>query len=518
MIAGQRSSKGGNTYTGTDANTGESLDPAFTDARENEIDEAMRAAEEALDDLRSRPDEDRAELLDRIADEIDAIGDQLVDRVYREAALGEGRVNGERERTTGQLRMFADVVRDGSWKEARIDRPNEEFPAIRRMLIPIGPVAVFGASNFPLAFSTAGGDTASALAAGCPVVYKVHPGHPGTTELVARAINRAIEDCGFHPGTFSMIHGHQTRVGVQLVEHETTEAVGFTGSQRAGRAIFDAATSREKPIPVYAEMGSVNPQFLLPGALEERGKELASELTGSVTLGTGQFCTKPGLVFGLDRPEMKAFRDQFADDLGEVSTSNMLHSGIRSAFGDGASDVEATDGVSVLSEVRAEPSEAGTEVGAVAYETTVRNILEQDHLLDEVFGPATIVADADSTDELVRVAEQLDGNLSASIHGTEDDLDEHSELVRVLEKKVGRLIFNGFPTGVRVCDAMHHGGPYPATTDVRSTSVGTAAIKRFARPICYQGFPTSTLPEEVRDQNERDIWRLVDGEWTKDDV
>lgn len=518
LIASDPHGNGSETYRATDANTGEPLSPEFTDATPEELDRAMAQARTAYDHLRTGPAEAKAALLDRIADEIEALGDQLVERVHAETALSEGRIRGERDRTTGQLRMFAEVVRDGSWVDARIDTPNDNFPAIRRMLMPIGPVAVFGASNFPLAFSVAGGDTASALAAGCPVVYKVHPGHPGTSELVGRAITAAVEACDLPPGTFSLIHGHQTEVGVRLVEHPDTEAVGFTGSLPAGRAIFDAATSREEPIPVYAEMGSVNPQFVLPGALEERGDEIAEGLTNSVTMGTGQFCTNPGLVFGLEGPEMASFSQATASHLQDTSPSHMLHEGIRSGFEQGVDRVRETDGVEVLAEVSADADGAGTLAGAVAFETDSDHLSRHEHLLEEVFGPSTVLVNACSADDLVDLARDLEGNLSASIHGTEADLQEHDELVRVLEKKVGRLIFNGFPTGVRVCHAMHHGGPYPATTDVRSTSVGTAAIERFARPVCYQGFPDSMLPPELKDENERDIWRMIDGEQTKADV
>lgn len=517
LIAGERSALQSPTIRARDPKLGTELDPAFAEAHAEEVDRACLAAEKAFAAERKRPPADRARLLENIADEMEALGDALVKRVGQETALPEGRIRGERNRTTGQLRMFADLVREGSWVDARIDRSTDSKPDIRRMLIPLGPVGVFGASNFPLAFSVAGGDTASALAAGCPVIVKAHPAHPGTSELVAKAIYRAVEAVGFHPGIFSMLHGAKPAVSLALAEHPSIRAIGFTGSLRAGRAIYDAATSRPEPIPVYAEMGSVNPVFVLPRALKERGRSIVEGLAGSVTLGAGQYCTNPGVVVGLRSGEFDQFVDESGRRISSEPTCTLLHEGIRTGYEDGLREIGEAAGVSVVARAETNDSTA-TPAAAAVLSVGGEEFLSHHRLGEEVFGPSTLIVACESADQMLAVARRLHGNLTATIHATDADLREYESLVDVLEDKVGRLIFNGFPTGVEVCAAMHHGGPYPATTDVRSTSVGTAAILRFARPISYQDAPTATLPPELRDRNERGIWRLIDGELTKEDV
>lgn len=519
LIAGERASAGTSTFSATNPAIGEALPGSFHEATAAEIDRALTAADEAFQANHNQSPDDWATLLERMAEEIEALGETLVQRVAAETALGEGRVRGERGRTTNQLRLFASLVREGSWVDARIDlaQPDREpvpKPDVRRMLMPLGPVAVFGASNFPLAFSVAGGDTASALAAGCPVVVKAHPAHPGTSELVAEALQRAVEACGFHPGTFSLVHGVQPEVSLTLVRHPLLQAVGFTGSLTAGRAIFDAAAARPVPIPVYAEMGSVNPVFLLPEVLSEKGDILANGLVGSVTLGAGQFCTNPGLVFGVAGDALDGFVQTAATTLADTPAFTMLHGGICKAYQEGVEAVAGVAGVTVAAQVEA----ASDTAGAAVFTTDAETFLREPRLHEEVFGPSTLVVSCADLAEMELLAATLEGNLTATLHGTSHDLAGANEIIQVLRRRVGRLIFNGFPTGVEVCPSMHHGGPYPATTDVRSTSVGTAAIYRFARPICYQDFPQDALPAALRDQNERGIWRLIDGKRTRDDA
>ena len=521
LIAGADSLLGEPVIYGRDPETGEKLEPAFLEATDSEISSAARSAEEAFHLMRTRTFEDRARLLEAIAAEIETLGENLVERVRRETGLGPERIRGERGRTVNQLRMFAELVREGSWVEARIDLPRPERapvpkPDIRRMLIPVGPVAVFGASNFPLAFSVAGGDTASAFAAGCPVVVKAHPAHPGTSELVAGAINRAVSSLDLPPGMFSLLHGSRPEISLMLVRHPAIKAVGFTGSLRAGRALFDAAAARPEPIPVFAEMGSVNPVFILPGALKSRPRQLAEGLSASVTLGAGQFCTNPGVVVGTG-VELDEFSRLAGEKIGGSPACTLLYEGILKGYETGLQDLERTGAVSVIA--RAQPtSSSATPAVPTVLSTAGSDFLRHERLREEVFGPSTLIVSWRSREELLDVARSIEGNLTASIHGTAEDLEEYADLVRLLENKVGRLLFNGFPTGVEVCPSMHHGGPYPATTDVRSTSVGTAAIFRFARPICYQNFPDAALPLELRNRNERGIWRLVDGELTKEDI
>ena len=486
-------------------------------ASERDVDAALRLADEAFQTYRTSTGEARAAFLERIGDEIVALGDALVARAHLETGLPDARLVGERTRTVNQLRLFAAVAREGSWVDARIDTAMPERqpvpkPDLRRMLVPIGPVVVFGSSNFPLAFSVAGGDTASALAAGNPVIVKAHSGHPGTSELVAGAVRRAIEVCGLPPGVFSMLHGAGTVIGMALVRHPSTRAVGFTGSRTAGRALFDAAAARPDPIPVFAEMSSVNPVFILPDAMRERGAKIADGLKNSVTMGVGQFCTKPGLVFGLGGESFETFQKAFSHLLEGVAPATMLHHGIAESYHQGLAHAAAVQGVAVVAR-SAQPAEtAKTHGGAVIARTDAHNFRTRPELAEEVFGPYALLISASSVSELEQIARTLDGQLTATVHGTPKDLAEAATLLAILEQKAGRLIINGFPTGVEVCPSMHHGGPYPATTDVRFTSVGTAALYRFVRPVCYQDFPAELLPVALRDDNPLSLRRLVNGQ------
>ncbi|HET6383858.1 MAG TPA: aldehyde dehydrogenase (NADP(+)) [Armatimonadota bacterium] len=517
IIGGSESAEGRPVIAAVNPASGETLAPDFYEAAPSEIDRAMTLAADAFSQRRKSDWERTSALLDRIADEIMALGDSLISRAAAETGLPEGRLSGERLRTVGQLRMFAGVVREGSWVEARIDpalpdRKPAPRPDLRRMLIPIGPVVVFGASNFPLAFSVAGGDAASAFAAGNPVVVKAHPAHPGVSEMVARAIRAAVSATGLPDGTFSMLHGGPD-VSLALVRHPLAEAVGFTGSLNAGRALFNAAAARDRPIPVFAEMGSVNPVFILPGALKARGEAIAKGLADSVTLGVGQFCTNPGVVVGIDNSVLQEVIRMAAEQLQKVPAGVMLHQRICDAFAAGVDRLRTIEGVTIET-----TENAGPGARAALFSTPSANFLSDPSLSQELFGPSSLVVVCDSPAAMMAVARGLEGQLTATIHATPEDLEQFAPLIEILTARVGRLILNGFPTGVEVSPAMNHGGPYPASTDIRSTSVGTAAISRFARPICYQGFPDAMLPPELQDANPRGIWRLVDGEWTKASV
>ncbi|MCI0663514.1 MAG: aldehyde dehydrogenase (NADP(+)), partial [Acidobacteria bacterium] len=434
---------------------GTELVPEFQEATEEQIDQALAGAYDAFHDYRRRSAEDRAFFIERIAEEINSLGDELIERAHLETALPKDRLTGERGRTVNQLRLFAELIREGSWVDARIDRaipdrPPLPKPDIRRMLIPSGPVAVFGASNFPLAFSVAGGDTASALAAGCPVVIKAHPAHPGTSELTARAIVKAIEETQMPAGLFSLLHGLSNGVGLGLVKHPLTKVVGFTGSLRGGRALFDAAAQRPDPIPVYAEMGSINPVFILPGALHERTEAIAEGLKNSVTLGVGQFCTNPGLTVGLSDDNLSQFVNKLGELIADTPTGTMLNPGILQAYEKGVKQLIDIAGINkVQSNHTADLNK--TEARAAMFSTDARTFLQHPELSEEVFGPSTIIVSCDTREEMESIAHNLQGHLTATIHGTTEDLKEFKSLISILENKAGRLIFNGFPTGVEVC-------------------------------------------------------------------
>ncbi|HEX8038187.1 MAG TPA: aldehyde dehydrogenase (NADP(+)) [Chryseosolibacter sp.] len=495
--------------------SGDKLEPGFHEASEKEIRTAVEKAADAFQEYRKKSGKERAAFLEAIAGEITALGDPLISRCMEETGLPEARLKGERGRTVNQLKLFADYVREGSWTEARIDRADPSRtppkPDIRSMQKALGPVGIFGASNFPLAFSVAGGDTTSALAAGCPVVFKAHAAHPGTCEMVGMAIAKAAKKTGMPEGTFSMLHGKSNVVGLALVRHPQIKAIGFTGSYRGGKALFDVANSRPVPIPVYAEMGSTNPVFILPEAMRQKRENIAKELAASVTLGVGQFCTNPGLVF-YQSDEEKTFTRSLSKVLEETAPGVMLTSYIQEAYRAGVEKLSGTKGVNTL--VKGKATE-GAYAPAFLFESAGETFLNDHSLEEEVFGPSTLAVSVDDKEQLMRIARQLGGHLTATIHATDNDLKEYSGLIAILEQKVGRIIINGYPTGVEVTHAMIHGGPFPATTDSRSTSVGTDAIKRFARPVCYQNFPQSLLPDELKDGNPLGIWRMVDGKWEK---
>ncbi len=514
---------GTNTFRAVNPATGEQLDPPFFDATQEELYQALELADRAFGLRESVEPAQTAAFLERIADEIEALGDELIDRCGEETALPPGRLKAERARTTGQVRLFAQVVTEGSWVDARIDRPQPDRkpvpkPDVRRMLIPIGPVLVFPASNFPLAFSVAGGDTASAFAAGCPVIVKARPQHPGTSELVGMAIQKAAAATNMPEGWFSMVHGPGRTTGVYLVRHPVIQAVGFTGSVTGGRALFDAAASRPSPIPVYAEMGSINPVFLLPGALAERPDEIARGLHQSMNLGVGQFCTQPGLVIALQDENLDRLLEALSQLVRETAPATMLMRAILEGYEQGLNDLGQAPGVDLVARSQESPDQGKTQAAAALYAADAETFLAGEALRREVFGPSTLVVRCQSQEQMLEIARSLEGQLTATIHAADGELEQHAELVTILQAKAGRVIFGGFPTGVEVCPSMNHGGPYPATTDVHFTSVGTAAIFRFARPVCYQNFPESQLPPELRNRNVRGIWRLVDNVLTKDDV
>ncbi|MAG56175.1 MAG: aldehyde dehydrogenase (NADP(+)) [Planctomycetes bacterium] len=509
------------TFTGVDPTTGDALSPPYCDATDAEVDRALAAAEAAHSQLIDLDRESRAKFLEAVADGIMGLGDALLERAGKETALPAARLTGERGRTCAQLRQFASVVRDGSHLEPRIDHalPDREplpKPDVRQMHVPLGPVVVFGASNFPLAFSVAGGDTASALAAGCPIVVKGHPNHPGTSEMVGRVIQSAVRAAGLPAGTFSLVHGRGHAVGLAMVKNPRTRAVGFTGSLSGGRALIDAVATREDPIPVYAEMGSVNPVVILPGAASERGEAIANGLFGAVTLGVGQFCTNPGLVFALDDENTSALVHRLEALAADAPDGTFLHAGIRTGYRAGCDRLDAVDGVARSGRADGDGGPGGARATPAVYTTDAATFRDHPALAEEVFGPSTLVVRCPHRDDLTAALATLSGQLTATLHATDADLLGAGDLVALLRDCSGRLVLNGFPTGVEVCPSMHHGGPWPATSDVRTTSVGTAAVRRFLRPFCYQGFPQHLLPDELKDGNPLGIMRLVDGAWTDD--
>ncbi|WP_422074445.1 aldehyde dehydrogenase (NADP(+)) [Tranquillimonas rosea] len=471
---------------------------AFSVGTPDLVDRAVKAAEEAFWTYGYASREERAKFLDTIADEIEARGEQITAIGTSETGLPEARLNGERGRTTGQLRMFAKHIRDGAYLDRRHDEalPDREpapRPDLRTMQRPIGPVAVFGASNFPLAFSTAGGDTASALAAGCPVVVKGHGAHPGTGEIVAEAIHAAIQACGMPAGTFSLVQGGKRDVGQALVQHPLVKAVGFTGSLGGGRALYDLCAQRDEPIPFFGELGSVNPMFLLPEAVKARGAEIGKGWAGSLTMGAGQFCTNPGIAVVEKGAEGDAFVAAAKDALSAGGEQTMLTEGIAQAYRDGRQRFEGRNAVKPVLSTESDGRTATPNL----YETDASAYLQDHALGEEVFGPLGLVVRVSGADEMAELAQGFEGQLTATLHMDDGDTDAAKRLMPILERKAGRLLVNGFPTGVEVCDAMVHGGPYPASTNFGHTSVGTLAIRRFLRPVCYQNMPEALLPSDL---------------------
>ena len=517
-IGGQRSAAGTTLVKSVDASTGDNLPYSFHQATLEEVDRAALAAASAFPVYRSLSAAKRAGFLDAIADELDALGDDFVALVCRETALPAARIQGERGRTSGQMRLFAKVLRRGDFYGARIDQALPERkplprPDLRQYRIGLGPVAVFGASNFPLAFSTAGGDTASALAAGCPVVFKAHSGHMATAELVADAIIRAAEKTGMPAGVFNMIYGGG--VGEALVKHPAIQAVGFTGSLKGGRALCDMAAARPQPIPVFAEMSSINPVIVLPQALDARAESVARDLTASVVQGCGQFCTNPGLVIGLRSPQFSAFVQQVAGLMGDQPAQTMLNAGTLSSYGKGLQKLLDHPDIEHL----AGNAQRGNQAQPQLFKADVSLLIEGDEVLqEEVFGPTTVFVEVADQAQLSAALNGLHGQLTATIIGESADFEQFGELPALLEQKVGRILLNGYPTGVEVCDSMVHGGPYPATSDARGTSVGTLAIDRFLRPVCFQNFPDALLPDALKDANPLGISRLVNGQSVRDSL
>jgi alpha-ketoglutaric semialdehyde dehydrogenase len=518
ILGASRGSQGGPAFHGTNPATSEQLQPTYCSASREEVDQAAALAETAFASYSKLPNRERTAFLRSIADALQSISDQLVDRAHLETALPLPRLQGEVVRTANQLRLFAEVVEEGSWVNARIDTADPERkplpkPDIRSMLQPLGPVAVFGASNFPLAFSVAGGDTASALAAGNPVIVKAHPAHPGTSELVGNAIRACVAAAGLHEGVFSLLFDSGIEVGTHLVNHPLVKAVGFTGSLRAGRALMNLAASRPDPIPCYAEMSSTNPVFILPGALKEYEKT-AVDLTTSYTLGAGQFCTKPGLVFLPSQDESSRLMEELCKRAADLPAYTMLTAGIAAQYKRGLTQRTETDGARIVASSSAVTTSTNAGTTATLLEAEAEDLLNNPELSEEVFGPTTLMVRYNNEAQMLEAARSLKGHLTATLIGSEDDLAANKDLIAILERKVGRILFNAYPTGVEVCHAMVHGGPYPATADGRSTSVGTQAIFRFARPVCYQNMPQSALPESLQNKNPLNLLRMVNGTMT----
>lgn len=489
--------------------SGDKLDPPYLTTTPDEVERALALASQAFPIYSNLSGKTRAEFLRALAAEIETVVDDIAERGQLETGLPEPRLRGETARTTGQLRMFANQIEEGSWVDARIDRAEPDRKPIpkvdlRSMLRPLGPVAVFCASNFPMAYSVAGGDSASALAAGCPVIVIAHASHPGVAEIVAAAVIRAAQKCGMPEGVFSVLYGGGRTVGQAVVKHPVTQAVGFTGSRAGGTALMESANNRPQPIPVYAEMSSVNPVVILPGALARGEEALAEGFFGSLTLGVGQFCTNPGLVF---MPEGLGgdFLVKLKTLVEAGAPGMMLNAGICKSYADATAAVAATEGVQTVAR---SASEAGPGQGAPAvFAVSLADFLKSPSLQHEMFGPATLIVRG-SPAEIEAAIPQLEGQLTASLHATEEELLAHPSLVLALQQRAGRLIFNGFPTGVEVCNSIVHGGPFPATSDGRSTSVGTMAIFRFCRPVAWQSFPDAALPAELQEANPLGIKRM----------
>jgi NADP-dependent aldehyde dehydrogenase len=514
ILIGQRAvDNGQRTLKAVNPATGEPLAPDFAQAGPAEVEQACAAAWAAFDAYRETRLEDRAKFLEAIGDQIMQLGQPLIDRAVAETALPAARIEGERARTVGQLRLFAQVVRAGEFLDVRVDTamPDRQplpRPDLRLRNIAIGPVAVFGASNFPLAFSVAGGDTASALAAGCPVVVKGHPAHPGTGELVGRAIQAAARQCGMPDGVFSLLLGG-IETGTALVQDARIKSVGFTGSRAGGLALVDIASKRREPIPVFAEMSSINPVFLFPAALAARAEDLGKAFIGSLTMGAGQFCTNPGIVVALDSPDLDRFLKAAEGVLNSHVPSAMLTPGIYGAYDKGVQALEKAPGVQLCA--RGGRGEGPNRGAAAVFSTGASNFLSQQALQHEVFGASSLVVRCQRVEDMREIAERIEGQLTVTLHMDEADYEMARQLVPVLERKAGRILANGWPTGVEVAHAMVHGGPFPATSDSRFTSVGTLAIRRFLRPVSYQSLPAQLLPETLRAENLGRVSRLEDG-------
>lgn len=517
-IGNSQSAKGSKTYKTFNPQLNIDNEHVFTEATSEEINQAVSLASEAFKTFRSVSNEKKATFLNAIADEILALDDELIQTYCSESGLPEGRAKGERGRTIMQLRMFADLVTEGSWVEATIDTAQPErqpMPKsdIRKLLVPLGPIVVFGASNFPLAYSTAGGDTAAAFAAGCPVIVKSHPMHAGTGDLVASAIIKAAEKIGMPNGVFSNLNSSGIEVGSQLVKHSGVKAVGFTGSIKGGRALYDLAAQREEPIPVFAEMGSINPVIILPEALKNRHESLAKTYASSITLGTGQFCTNPGLLLGIKDENLSSFIQNLSEEIVKIEPSCMLHPNIIGAYETNKQKALSQPDLKVVASY-------DTDVKANYARQTITTVegktfIENPNLHQEVFGPYSIVVQCENTEQLEAIISKLEGQLTGTLIA-DDEASHYPEVISALQNRVGRIIYNGVPTGVEVCPSMTHGGPYPSSTDSRFTAVGINSIKRWVRPFSYQDWPNELLPDELKNENPLDISRLVNNKQTKE--
>jgi NADP-dependent aldehyde dehydrogenase len=518
-IGNKQSAKGKKTYKTFNPQLNVENEHVFTEATSDEIDEAVHLASEAFKTFRTISGERKAAFLNAIADEILALDDELIKTYCLESGLPAGRAMGERGRTIGQLRMFANLVTEGSWVEATIDTAQPErqpMPKsdIRKLLVPLGPVVVFGASNFPLAYSTAGGDTAAAFAAGCPVIVKSHPMHAGTGDLVASAVIRAAQKTGIPNGVFSNLNSSGIEVGAQLVKHSGVKAVGFTGSIKGGRALYDLAAEREEPIPVFAEMGSINPVILLPEALKNRNESLAKTYASSITLGTGQFCTNPGLLLGIKSENLSSFIQHLSDEIVKIEPSCMLHPNIIGAYEKNKSKALAQPELKVVADF---DSDVKTNYARQTITTVEgKTFLENPTLHQEVFGPYSIVVQCENANQLEQIISNLEGQLTGTLIADDNEASRFPEVISALQNRVGRIIFNGVPTGVEVCPSMNHGGPYPASSDSRFTAVGIHSIKRWVRPFSYQDWPNELLPDELKNENPLGILRSVNNKLTKD--
>jgi NADP-dependent aldehyde dehydrogenase len=513
LIGGYWAAGSGETFKGYDPAKQQALEPPFGSGGAAHVDQVCALAEAAFATYRRTSLHERAKFLEAIAAQLERDVEAIVSRARAETGLPEARMRGEFARTCGQLRLFARVVRDGAYLDARIDHAlparQPPRPDVRMVHQPLGPVAVFGASNFPLAFSVAGGDTASALAAGCPVIVKAHHAHPGTSELTARAVQAAVEQCGMPAGTFGLLFGSGTEIGAALVADPRVAAVGFTGSRSGGTALMKIAQNRRVPIPVYAEMSSINPVLLLPGALAERAAAIGGAFAASVSLGAGQFCTNPGLLLAIDGPQVDAFVSATQAAVTPMTPATMLTPGIHAAYRKG---VAALDGNKRVRRVVQGQSAEGLVSEIAVFETRAGDFLADPRLSDEVFGATALLVRCSDVAQLEAVLDSLEGQLTASVHAATADTELASRLLPRLERRAGRVLFNGFGTGVDVCDAMVHGGPYPSSSDGRSTSVGSLAIMRFLRPVCYQDLPASLLPMALREDNPEGIPRRINGE------
>ena len=491
----------------------------YSEASNIEIEKAVELATAAFKIFKSMPGVKKSKFLNEIANEIEALGDNMIQVYCSESGLSKERALNERGRTIFQLRSFAKLVEEGSWVEASIDKsdPNRQpIPKvdIRKMLVPLGPVVVFGASNFPLAYSTAGGDTAAALAAGCPVIVKSHPMHTGTGELVASAIIKAAATTGMPNGVFSNLNSSGIEVGVSLVNHPQVKAVGFTGSIAGGRALYDIASKRPEPIPVFAEMGSVNPVVMLPKAVKQKKNEWAKTYAKSITLGSGQFCTNPGLLLGIKGVDLSHFIQVLSEEIVKIEPTCMLHPAIKGAFENGKAKIQDQQGIRTTGSF---DTAIASNYGRQAIVTVEgAHFLANKTLHQEVFGPFSMVVQCENSQQLEEIIEHLEGQLTGTVLGEKGELKKYEKIVSALQNRVGRIIFNGVPTGVEVCASMVHGGPYPASTDSRFTAVGINSIKRWVRPFSFQSWPDSSLPDALKNENPLRISRYVDGKQTKE--